>query len=278
MVSETNGRWGHAIEIPGLAALNKGGDVENVSASCGPAGNCAAGGSYVGRNGLGQGFVISQTSGRWGHAIEIPGLAALNKGGDVEHVSVSCSPRAHLRGRRAVLRPQPHQPGIRDQPDLNPPPAPPRSRQTAWPRPAPAVSRSPRRATSSGALRPPRQASHPSPPYRCSQLTGSLRAGWVPGRRTPNWMICVRTSHNQAHVRQYRVGDPGGEVDMRGRSRRSSVLDLRSCCRWCCSQGMRWREDAIDEFLDIEDARVLFVAGCRVNKVVFHPRFDVIIC
>ncbi len=39
----------------------------------------------------------------------------------------------------------------------------------------------------------------------------------------------------------------------------------------------RWREDAIDQLLDTEDADVLFVAGCEENQVRFHPRFDLII-
>ena len=39
----------------------------------------------------------------------------------------------------------------------------------------------------------------------------------------------------------------------------------------------RWREDAIGELLDTEDADVLFVVGCQENQVRFHPRFDLII-
>jgi len=39
----------------------------------------------------------------------------------------------------------------------------------------------------------------------------------------------------------------------------------------------RWREDAIEQLLALEDADVLFVAGCEENQVRFHPRFDVII-
>jgi shikimate kinase len=39
----------------------------------------------------------------------------------------------------------------------------------------------------------------------------------------------------------------------------------------------RWREDAIGQLLETEDASVLFVAGCEENQVRFHPRFDVII-
>jgi dephospho-CoA kinase len=39
----------------------------------------------------------------------------------------------------------------------------------------------------------------------------------------------------------------------------------------------RWREDAVEQLLAIEDADVLFVAGCEENQVRFHPQFDVII-
>jgi dephospho-CoA kinase len=39
----------------------------------------------------------------------------------------------------------------------------------------------------------------------------------------------------------------------------------------------RWREDAIGQLLDIEDADLLFVAGCEENQVRFQPRFDLII-
>ncbi len=39
----------------------------------------------------------------------------------------------------------------------------------------------------------------------------------------------------------------------------------------------RWREDAVQQLLDTEDAPVLFLAGSEENQVRFHPRFDVII-
>jgi hypothetical protein len=58
---ETNGVWGTAIEVPGLAALNKGADPADGFAAawsvCAPAGGCAAGGTYADRNGNRQGFV-----------------------------------------------------------------------------------------------------------------------------------------------------------------------------------------------------------------------------
>lgn len=39
----------------------------------------------------------------------------------------------------------------------------------------------------------------------------------------------------------------------------------------------RWREEAIGQLLDTEDAEVLFVAGCEENQGRFHPRFDLIV-
>ncbi len=99
VVSEANGRWGRAIEVPGLGALDAGGYPGDggagvVSVSCGSAGNCAAGGSYLDQQRHSQGFVVSETNGRWGRAIEVPGLAALNIGKDGRPgggvTSVSC--------------------------------------------------------------------------------------------------------------------------------------------------------------------------------------------
>jgi hypothetical protein len=46
VVSEVNGTWGDAIEVPGSGALNTGNTAEVTSVSCGSAGNCAAGGYY----------------------------------------------------------------------------------------------------------------------------------------------------------------------------------------------------------------------------------------
>ena len=77
--------------MPGLAALNTGGDAGVDSVSCGSAGNCAAGGYYTDGAGSEQGFVASERNGVWGQAIEVPGLAALNTGEDAEVDSVSCA-------------------------------------------------------------------------------------------------------------------------------------------------------------------------------------------
>ena len=91
MVSQVNGTWHTAIEVPGTAALNRGGSAEIASVSCASAGNCSAGGNYRDSSWHDQAFVVSQTHGTWGTALEVPGTAALNQGGDARIVSVSCA-------------------------------------------------------------------------------------------------------------------------------------------------------------------------------------------
>src|SRR5258706_609129 len=91
VASEANGTWHAAIEVPGTAVLNKGGGAGVVSVSCASAGNCAAAGDYKDSSRHHQAFVASETNGTWHAAIEVPGTAALNKGGDAEVDSVSCA-------------------------------------------------------------------------------------------------------------------------------------------------------------------------------------------
>ena len=91
VVSQVNGTWGAAIEVPGTAALNQGGNAEIASVSCASAGNCSAGGYYRDSSGHFQAFGVSQVNGTWGAAIEVPGTAALNQGGNAEIASVSCA-------------------------------------------------------------------------------------------------------------------------------------------------------------------------------------------
>ena len=98
VVSETGGRWGTAIQIPGTAALNKGGNAEITSVWCPTAGNCTAGGDYADASYLPQAFVVSETGGRWGTAVEVPGTAALNQGGSAEVLSVSCRSAGNCSG------------------------------------------------------------------------------------------------------------------------------------------------------------------------------------
>jgi hypothetical protein len=91
VVSETNGRWHRAVEVPGLGALNTGGKAEVTSVSCASRGSCAAVGFYKDRGGHQQGFVAVERNGVWGQAVEVPGLGALNTGGKSWVSSVSCA-------------------------------------------------------------------------------------------------------------------------------------------------------------------------------------------
>jgi hypothetical protein len=91
VVSETNGSWGKARVVPGSVTLNTGGGAQVNSVSCTTAGSCAAGGSYTDASGHYQVFVVSETHGSWGKAIEVPGSATLNSGGSAHVYTVSCA-------------------------------------------------------------------------------------------------------------------------------------------------------------------------------------------
>src|SRR5262249_51108574 len=119
VVNEVKGTWRKAAEVPGLAALNQGGGAAIFSASCARAGNCGAGGIYLGRAGKFfhfQAFVVSETHGRWGRAQKVPGTAALNKGGDAQTSSVSCGSAGNCSAGGAQFGEAPHPQGGRGPP------------------------------------------------------------------------------------------------------------------------------------------------------------------
>ena len=92
VVDEAGGVWGSAEQVPGTAALNKGGSAGVNSVSCASAGDCSAGGSYADGSGPAEAFVVDEKGGTWGDAQEVPGIAALNQGGNGAEVnSVSCA-------------------------------------------------------------------------------------------------------------------------------------------------------------------------------------------
>src|SRR5262249_61132878 len=69
VVGEREGVWGRAIEVPGSAALNKGGAAVLLSVSCASAGNCAAGGVFAGRSHRPQGVVVREREGGGGNGV-----------------------------------------------------------------------------------------------------------------------------------------------------------------------------------------------------------------
>ena len=97
VVAEVHSRWRGAEEVPGTAALNTGGFAQ-IGVSCPSAGNCSAGGSYAdvpGHPFHWQAFVVDEVHGRWGTAKEVPGTAALNKGGNAGVFGLSCPSASH---------------------------------------------------------------------------------------------------------------------------------------------------------------------------------------
>src|SRR6266851_3836782 len=78
VVSEVNGAWGGAAEVPGIAALNTGADSWVTSVSCASVGDCTAVGTYLDNSVRLQVFGASEVAGRWHHAVELPGIGALN--------------------------------------------------------------------------------------------------------------------------------------------------------------------------------------------------------
>jgi hypothetical protein len=98
VVSEKSGTWGNAEPVPGLSALNKGGFAQVSSVSCASAGNCSAGGHYTDGAGNQEAFGVTQTSGTWGSALEIPGIGSLNKGLFADVGSLSCRSPGNCSG------------------------------------------------------------------------------------------------------------------------------------------------------------------------------------
>jgi hypothetical protein len=91
VVSQVNGTWQQAEEVPGTAALNTGGDADLGSVSCASAGNCSAAGSYTDASGHGQAFVVNEINGTWQSAQQVPGTATFNGGALTQISSLSCA-------------------------------------------------------------------------------------------------------------------------------------------------------------------------------------------
>src|SRR5258708_6629914 len=85
-----NGTWRTAREIPGTAALNRGGHAQVNSVSCSSPGNCSAGGWDTDRAGRDQAFVGNEVKGTWRTARGGPGTTALNNAFSEER-AVSCA-------------------------------------------------------------------------------------------------------------------------------------------------------------------------------------------
>jgi hypothetical protein len=92
VADERSGGWDLAQQVfGGTVPFNTaaGADIESVS--CGSPGNCAASGSYITTGNVRLAFVVNEVDGSWGNAQNVPGIAALAKGGVSDATSVSCA-------------------------------------------------------------------------------------------------------------------------------------------------------------------------------------------
>jgi hypothetical protein len=86
VVSEVNGTWDDAIQVPGTT-----GPAQVIAVSCPSAGYCAAAGDSAASFPIGAGgeaFVISEVNGTWGEAIDVSSAALNADGGEI--FAVSC--------------------------------------------------------------------------------------------------------------------------------------------------------------------------------------------
>ncbi len=93
VTSQVHGRWLPALEAPGIAVLNAGGNARITSLSCVSPGNCAAGGFYLTRHGRGGGFLLTQIHGLWTWARPVGGLPRFTLRPDLAALvsAVSCA-------------------------------------------------------------------------------------------------------------------------------------------------------------------------------------------
>ena len=72
------------------------------------------------------------------------------------------------------------------------------------------------------------------------------------------------------------VGKSSVVVELRHRGHKAVDTD-DGWCETLPDGRQRWREAAIRQLLDTDDAEILFVAGCEENQTVFADRFDHIV-
>lgn len=94
LVAEVNGRWGSAVEVPGIAGLNAGDLAQVLTISCASAGDCAAGGSYQNAAGDTATFVANEVGGRWRAASPVPGTASADRAGGSWVTGLACTAAA----------------------------------------------------------------------------------------------------------------------------------------------------------------------------------------
>ncbi len=89
VVSQSDGAWGQAEALPGIAALSSGLGGKLTQVSCASAGNCSAAGTYTGPGNTSFAFVADEVDGTWGTAQALPDAASLGTQGSAIS-AISC--------------------------------------------------------------------------------------------------------------------------------------------------------------------------------------------
>ena len=89
--AETDGAWGRAEQVPGLAALNLQLDASGLAVACSSPGYCSVGGSYAFST-YERAFLAQQTRGSWGAPQPVVGLAALGNDPQEAVTAITCAP------------------------------------------------------------------------------------------------------------------------------------------------------------------------------------------
>jgi Fibronectin type III domain len=91
VAAESSGTWSGAVEVPGSGQLNVTDLGGAADLACPAAGECALVGIYSDASKHIQAYADSESSGTWGTAVALPGLATLNVGGLAGPEALSCS-------------------------------------------------------------------------------------------------------------------------------------------------------------------------------------------
>ncbi len=93
VVNDVHGTWRNVIKIAGIPLSPRGaGIVQPLSVSCAEAGECSVVGDYeAAPSAPYHAFITSEVHGTWHAATAVPGIVALDHGGNAELGSVSCT-------------------------------------------------------------------------------------------------------------------------------------------------------------------------------------------
>jgi hypothetical protein len=94
VVSEVNGTWHNAIDVPGMHGLDPSGQGLLTALSCARPGDCSAGG-YDYSAPYSRAFVVNEVNGAWHNAVKVPGISGLRPPGVSQVTALSCAGPGH---------------------------------------------------------------------------------------------------------------------------------------------------------------------------------------